>query len=204
MADPSDARTSRLADRLRRAIDREAKIPLALDVLGPIAGRDVFVLDDPTWPIAERLATAGALVTPIVADDLTSAPGVGRTGTADVLVVARSAFRGPSVDELAAARSILRSDGRLLVIHDYGRDDVSRLYGPRPEYGEWSRRDGPFLGNGFKIRVIHTWWTFDSLAEARDVLIDGFGEAGERVAADLVRPRLSYSVAVYHRSFGAK
>lgn len=162
------------------------------------------MLDDPTWPIAERLATAGAMVTPIGADDLTSPHAIGRTGTADVLVVARSAFRGPSADELAGARILMRPDGRLLVIHDYGRDDVARLYGPRPEYGEWSRRDGPFLGNGFKIRVIHTWWTFDSLEEARDVLIDGFGEAGERVAADLAGPRLSYNVAVYHRSFGAQ
>jgi len=78
-----------------------------------------------------------------------------------------------------------------------------RLYGPRPEYGDWSRRDGPFLGNGFKIRVVHSWWTFDSLEEARDLLVESFGAAGERVGAELTRPRLSYNVAVYHRSLGA-
>jgi hypothetical protein len=181
-------------------MDREAKIPLALDALGPVAGRDVVLLGDTTGSIADRLTEAGANVTPISVEGL-SAPDA--AATADVLVVAFAAFRGPSPTELAAAQAILRPGGRLLVIHDYGRDDVSRLYGPRPEYGDWSRRDGPFLGNGFKIRVVHSWWTFDSIEEARDVLADGFGAAGERLAADLTRPRLSYNVAVYHRSFGA-
>ncbi len=89
------------------------------------------------------------------------------------------------------------------MIHDYGRDDVSRLIGPRPEYGDWSRRDGPFLGNGFKIRVVHSWWTFDSLEEARAFLTDAFGAAGEALGAELHPPRLSYNVAVYHRTFDA-
>ena len=88
-------------------------------------------------------------------------------------------------------------------MHDYGRDDVSRLFGPRPEYGEWSRRDGPFLGNGFKVRVVHSWWTFDSLEETRAFLVDGVRRGGRGVGAELTRPRLSYNVAVYHRSVGA-
>lgn len=203
MEDHPDARPSRLADRLRRAIDREAKIPLALDALGPIEDRDVFLLEDPTDFIADRLATTQARVTRIDAEALSSPAAAARVGTADVLVVAWSAFRGPSQTESAAAQAILRPGGRLLVIHDYGRDDVSRLYGPRPEYAEWSRRDGPFLGQGFKIRVVHSWWTFDSIDEARELLVDGFGVAGERLVAELTRPRLSYNVAVYHRSFGA-
>lgn len=183
-------------------MDREAKIPLALDALGPIAGRDVVVLDDTDRPLADRLAAAGAWVTRIDLSDLAT-PDDARAASADVLVVAWSAFRGPSTGDLAAAQALLRPGGRLLVVHDYGRDDVSRLYGPRPEYGDWSRRDGPFIGNGFKIRVVHSWWTFDSLEDARDCLADGFGAAGELVAAALTRPRLSYNVAVYHRSFGA-
>ena len=96
----------------------------------------------------------------------------------------------------------LRPGGRLLVVHDYGRDDVSRLFDPRPEYGDWSRRDGPFLGNGFKIRVVHSWWTFDSIEDTRAFLADAFGQRGADLAASLTRPRLSYNVAVYHRTFG--
>jgi hypothetical protein len=183
-------------------MDREAKIPRALDALGPIAGRDVFVLDGTTAGTERRLAESGARVIPITVDELTgSAPG--SEGRADVLVVAWSAFRGPTPAELAAAERLLRPGGRLLVVHDYGRDDVSQLWGPRPEYGDWSRRDGPFLGNGFKVRVVHSWWTFDSLDETREFLADAFGAAGARLGAGLTRPRLSYNVAVYHRSFDA-
>lgn len=182
-------------------MDREAKIAAALEALGPIAGRDVLLLDDAIARTGEWLARAGARVIPITADVLTGSDGSGPEHRADVLVVAWSAFRGPKPDELAAARRLLRPGGRLLVIHDYGRDDVSRLYGQRPEYGEWSRRDGPFLGGGFKVRVIHSWWTFDSLEETREFLTEAFGEAGTRVGAELTRPRLSYNVAVYHRSF---
>ena len=125
----------------------------------------------------------------------------------DLLIVAFDAFAGPRAKDMAAdianAEAFLRPGARLLVLHDYGRDDVSRLYGSRPEYGDWSRRDGPFLGHGFKVRVVHSWWTFESLEEARDLLAESFGAAGVLVGAELTRPRLSYNVAVYHRTFGA-
>ena len=86
------------------------------------------------------------------------------------------------------------------MVQDYGRDDVSGLRGDLPEYGDWSRRDGWYLTNGFRIRVIHCFWTFDSIDEARSFLVDVFGGPGAAVAAVLRRPRLSYNVAVYHRS----
>ena len=184
-------------------MDREAKIPGALESLGPISGRDVVLLDGSTVWNAERLAESGARVTSITTDRLAEADPPLADGSADVLVVAWSALRDPKLAGLVAAERLLRPGGRLLVIQDYGRDDVSRLYGPRPEYNEWSRRDGPFLGNGFKVRVVHSWWTFDSLDETREFLVDGFGDAGERLGAGLTRPRLSYNVAVYHRSFDA-
>ena len=64
----------------------------------------------------------------------------------------------------------------------------------------WSRREGPFLrGGGFKIRVLHCFWTFESLEDTRAFLEEAFGERGVAVAAGLRRPRLSWNVAVYHR-----
>lgn len=182
-------------------MDREAKIPGALESLGSIAGRDVLLLDGSSVWTVDRLAESGARVTPIASDSLAATNPLLAVGSADVLVVAWSAFRGPTPAELAAAERLLRPGGRLLVIHDYGRDDVSRLVGDRPEYGDWTRRDGPFLGNGFKVRVIHAWWTFDTLEQARRFLVDAFGTTGEQLGAELTRPRLSYNVAVYHRSF---
>ena len=98
---------------------------------------------------------------------------------------------------------MLRPSGRLLVLHDYGRDDVSRLRdADLPEYGAWSRRDGWFLRSGFKVRVVHCWWTFDSVETASEFLADAFEERGREVAATMRRPRLSYNVAIYHRARG--
>jgi hypothetical protein len=89
------------------------------------------------------------------------------------------------------------------VLHDYGRDEVSHLRGDLPDYGLLSRRDGPYLRGGFKVRVVHCFWTFESIEEARDFLEAGFGAVGAEVAAAMKRPRLTYNVAVYHQTFGA-
>jgi SAM-dependent methyltransferase len=192
-----------LAERLATALDVEAKIPRALDALGPIAGRDVALVDPGEGLNAARLESVGARVHGAVANRN------GRLGlpddAADVVVSCWSAFRGVDPSELAEAERILRSGGRLLVVHDYGRDDVSQLHADaatRPEYVSWSRRDGPFLLGGFKVRVVHCWWTFASVDEARDLVSEAFGAPGRSFASTLQRSRLSYNVAIYHRTFG--
>ena len=120
----------------------------------------------------------------------------------DVVVGCWTSFRGVVPTEMAEVARILRPGGRLLAVHDYGRDDVSRLHGDRPEYGavEPPRRAVP--AGGFKIRVIHCFWTFESIEDGQGFLADAFGAPGEAVGAAMTRPRLSYNVAVYHRSFG--
>ena len=79
---------------------------------------------------------------------------------------------------MAEAGRILRPGGRLLVVHDYGRDDVSRLRGDATRIRAWSRRDGPFLRGGFKVRVVHCFWTFDSIEDGQRFLADAFGDVG--------------------------
>ena len=123
-------------------------------------------------------------------------------GAADVVVACWSAFRGAPEDELTEAARLLRPNGRLLIVHDYGRDDVAALRGDLPEYGAWSRRGGPFLRAGFKIRVVHCWWTFTSQESTTAFLTEVFGDHGRALAERLSRPRLSYNVAIYHRTFG--
>jgi hypothetical protein len=189
-----------LASTLLAALDREHKIDRALATLGPVADRDVAVIGGGAAEI-ERLRAAGARVS-----ELTPRKGSRwplEDGAADTIVSAWSGFRGVTSEDLAEADRVLRPDGRLLVIHDYGRDDVSRLRGDLPDYGLWSRRDGPFIRNGFRLRVLHCFWTFDSVADAARFLRDAFGEAGNAVAGELQRPRLSYNVAIYHRTRGA-
>ena len=185
---------------LASALDRERKIDRVLETLGPIAGRDAVIVAAGPHETA-RWKAAGARVT-TVASLLDEGARALPDGSADTIVAAWSAFRGVERSELAAADRILRPGGRLLVVHDYGRDDVSRLRGDLPEYGTWSRRNGPFLSNGFRVRVVHCFWTFDTIEEARGFLGAAFGADGAALGAALKRPRLSYNVAIYHRTRG--
>jgi len=262
------------ADRILAAFDIEGKIPRALEALGPVADRDVVLLDAGGGHLARRLAELGARLTlvdrpgPDREPDGSSANGPGTNGpgtngpgangrgtngpgadgfgdglatdgpgagvlragpatdgpvaglppgvsvvageaaatglpdaSADAIVVAYSAFRGPSPDEVVEADRVLRDGGRLLVVHDYGRDDHVLM---RPEIADdafaWSRRDGWFLTHGFRIRVLHCFWTFADLDEARELLGLAFGPAGSAFADGLARPRVSHNIAVYHRS----
>ena len=196
---PIDLETG-LSEHLARILDVEGKIPRAIEALGPVEGRDVVVVDGSAGLRARQLTERGARVT--LVESSGPAPFDAPDASADVVVGLWSAFRGGGSADIKQAARLLRPGGRLLAIHDYGRDDVAELLGERPEYGAWTRRDGPFLGSGFKIRVVHCWWTFAALEEAQTFLDAAFGEAGRRLAGRLTRPRLSYNVAVYHRTLG--
>ncbi len=198
MADLPIALEGALADALARALDREGKILRVLEELGPVAGRDVLFIGDAGGIRHRQLAEVGARVTAIPA--LKAGRAAPPADSADVVVAWWSAFRGVDAAEAKEAERLLRPGGRLLVVHDYGRDDVSRLRGDQPEYGLWGRRDGPFLRSGFRIRVLHCWWTFDSLEDLETFLGAAFGLVGRAVASQVRRPRLSYKVAIYHRS----
>jgi SAM-dependent methyltransferase len=222
-----------VASRLVAAFDADAKIPRALEALGPVADRDVVLVDADRGYRARQLADLGARVTALVApargrgvkaarareaslrasvadlaDRVRVVPGVAdATGLpdecADVVIALWSAYRPPAGSAVAEADRILRPDGRLLVVHDYGRDDHVRAEpGIAAETLAWSRRDGWYLTNGFRVRVIHAFWTFADLVEARELLTAAFGEGGGALAEGLSRPRVSHNVAVYHRNRG--
>ncbi len=189
-----------LAEQLTKVLDIEGKIPRALEALGPIGDRDVVLLDAVAGLRAGQLTELGARVTPAPLTDPAhiEAPD----DSADVVVGMWTSLGTDLNAQVAEAERVLRPGGRLLVLHDYGRDDVSRLRGDRPEYGTWSHRNGPFLGSGFKVRVVHCFWTFESLELAAAFLTDAFGPTGAEVAAAMKRPRLTYNVAVYHTTLG--
>ena len=197
MSDLPVALPSELERTLVRALDRAGKLVAALEALGPIADRDVLVIDATGGPIIDGLVAAGAR--------LRSAARPGRRidapdGSADVVLGLWSTFRGVESGEVAEVDRVLRPGGRQLAVHEYGRDDVSRLHGERPEYGTWSNRAGPFLTGGFKVRVVHCFWEFESMDATIEFLTSAFGEVGAAVAKTLKRPRLSWNVAIYHRS----
>ncbi|HEX7473470.1 MAG TPA: methyltransferase domain-containing protein [Candidatus Limnocylindrales bacterium] len=216
-----------LADRLAQALDQEGKIPRALDALGPLGGREVALVDGAggirARSLASLLAPARLLVVErrarlaalraALADLTGEPPGVevlaGKPeatgiadGSVDAVVGLWSAFRAPADAAAVEADRILRPGGRLLVVQDYGRDHVSLLLGDLPEYREWGRRGGWYMRNGFRLRVVHCFWTFATLEDARGFLREAFPKTGPAVADSLKRPRLTYNVAVYHRTRG--
>lgn len=187
-----------LVGRFLEAFDREGKVVRALEALGPVADRTVLVLDGEGSPIVAGLETAGARIAHArLGADGRTIPAA--DASADIVVGLWNAIRDADPAAIAEADRVLRPGGRLLAVHDYGRDDVSRLHDERPEYGPWSHRKGPYLTGGFRIRVLHCFWTFDSAEATTAFVVDAYGERGAAVAATLKRPRLSYNVAVYHR-----
>jgi hypothetical protein len=195
--------SERLEEEFLRIVDAEGKIPAALEALGPIAGRDVVLLEPGRGHLRGRLEAIGARVTgfsfPLA--DGAAAELTGWVGRADAVVIPWSPQASPGSRFLAEAAALLRPGGRLLVIHDYGRDDIwALLPDQRARLVEWSHRKGPFLREGFRIRVIHCWWTFDSIDQARELLEMVFGAAGLELTSKMTRPRLEYSVAIFHRS----
>ena len=193
----------RLEEAFLQIVDPDGKLPAALEALGPVVGRDVVVLDCGHGFRARQLEDLGARVAAFEfpLSDAATTELAGWVGRADAVVVPWSEMATPGSRFLAEAGALLRPDGRLLVIHDYGRDDV---WGLQPEFRErdvaWSHRNGPFLGAGFRIRVIHSRWAFESVEEARELLGTVFGSVGEETAARMKRLRLEYSIAIYHRS----
>jgi hypothetical protein len=196
---------SRLQVGFEHALDQEGKIPRALDALGPMAGQRVVLLDGDRGFRAAQLEKLGARVTVVPGLSMSGLP----RGLADAVVSCWAGFRGGSPHteaQIREAEVVLRPAGRLLVVHDYGRDDVSRLLADESrerEHVAWSRRDGWFLLHDFKVRVLHCWWTFESLEIANDLLVEAFGHAGTVVSQGLRRPRLEYKLAIYHRTMGA-
>ena len=191
-----------LALRLASALDVEGKIRRAVEALGPVAGRDVLLLDGAGSLLESAIVALGGRIVHGSGAAPFRSPLADES--VDTIISLWSGFRGVDAGEVAEAERILRAAGRLLVIHDYGRDDVSRIQPDRPEYGAWSRRNGPFLKGGFRVRVLHCFWTFESPEATTSFLEAAFGEAGLEVAATLKRPRLSYNVAVYHRTRGGE
>lgn len=192
-----------LASRLAAVLDIEQKVPRALEALGPIAGRAVALIDVPEGVHTGRLAALGVTPRHVSLTDPFRIEAA--DASLDAVVSLWSGFRGPSLTALhaqvAEADRVLRPGGRLLVVHDYGRDDVSSLRSPDlPEYTTWSRRGGPFLRDDlFRVRVLHCFWTFPTIEEAQGFLGEAFGERGTALGAALKRPRLTWNVAVYHR-----
>jgi hypothetical protein len=194
---PADAGSTQ---RLLRVVDAEGKIPRALEANGSFAGQDV-VLFGSSPERARWLTEVGARLS--VVPDPETQRAWPAPASADVVVAFWAAFDGPDrAQQLEHARRLLRPDGRLLVVLDYGRDDLDVVRGAERTASlvAASRRDGWFLSRGFRVRVIHSFWLFDSIEEGGELLRAAYGTVAEPAISRLRRPRLAHNVAVYRWS----
>lgn len=205
MADlPFTFTSRRLASRLASVVDCDRKIPRAFADLGQVEGRDVVVLRADGNLRVAQLRELGARVTGCAGDGEELLPRC-----ADVVIRCwgeSGAVAAPGPAALEAAERLLRPGGRLILLADYGRDDVARLRpeGETPEvYRALRERDATFADWGYRLRVIHGWWAFPSVEDASEFLTEAFGERGRLVAAGMRRPRLSHKIVIYHRSLGS-
>jgi hypothetical protein len=188
--------------RLAAAFDREGKIPHALDTLGPIRDRDVVLLGG-EGRLAALLRDLGGRITTCPLAAIRALPAA----SADAVVSCWDGLDVPGTateERFRALARTLRPAGRLLIVADYGRDDVDRLRpldDPAEHYAALRRRDMWFADHDFKLHVVHGRWTFATIEEAAAFLIDAFAESGRGVAADLQHPRIAHKVVVYHRAF---
>ena len=193
--EPADAGSTQ---RLLRAVDTEGKIPRALEAHGSFAGLDV-VLVGVSRERARWLMEVGARL--MVVADRVADPDWPSDASADVVVSFWAAFDGPDrAEQFAHVQRLLRPEGQLFVVLDYGRDELDVVRGPERTASlvAWSRRDGWFLSRGFHIRVIHTFWRFETIEEGGELLRAAYGPAAEPAVSRLRRPRLAHNVAVYH------
>ena len=193
-----------LTSALAAVFDIEGKVGRALEALGPVTDRDVVLLDGDGGRRQAELEAMGATVRAL--DDLD--PGRLDAASADVVIGCWTGLGlGPAAeaDRLAGLERILRPDGRLLLVEDYGRDDIRPLFADPDRDARLaaaSDRRGPMLTHGFKTRTLHCYWTFPSLADAGPLLEALFPDTGRMVADAMSRPRLEHKVAVFQRTRG--
>ena len=191
-----------LTARLAASLDVEGKIPRALEALGPVADRDVLLVDGDGGLRAAQLESLGARVSDPGGHRLVRprrGPGVQRRRRRRLLVdlpgrrrrLGRRGRPGPASRRSPARRPRLRPRRRLAAPWVSGPSTATGAGGTAGSNGMGS-------GSGSSTR---------SGRSTRSTMpgVPGCGlRAGRsgRVAGTMRRPRLSYNLAIYHRSQG--
>ena len=110
-------------------------------------------------------------------------------------------FFGPGSEKgLDEVRRVVQPGGNIVVVENYGHDELSRLW-PEAE-AECESWPPWFLERGFVCEVVDTVWRFRTTDEALAVLEFLWGERARAHVLENDRVEFGYKVAIYHQRSG--
>jgi ubiquinone/menaquinone biosynthesis C-methylase UbiE len=205
---------------MAQAIDPEQRVPTAMQALAPIEGRQMLDvgagIGDRTIVYAQLAAHVYALepapsALPLLrgrvkssgASNITILPAGAEAiplpeDSVDVAYATWAYFFGPGSEPgLREVERVVRPGGDLLVVQNYGHDELSRFWAPREsECENWPPW---FAAHGFACQVVETVWSFRSQDETLAVLGFLWGEEARAHVLANDRVEFGYKVALYHR-----
>jgi SAM-dependent methyltransferase len=215
---------SELHERLGQAIDPERRVLAALERIMPLSGKRIAdvgtgighypmllarrtgrtygIESDPAL-LAEARRRAAESHQPnirIVEGSPEALPL--RDGAVDLVLTGQIEPDDASLQFVDEALRVLRPGGRLVAIGYYGRDDVGALL--EPEVADHARaathhRDGWWLRNGFKIKVVHARLDLGDAETAHDLLPRLYGDRGRAFLMGPHPSSLRLNLGLFHR-----
>ena len=205
---------------MAQAIDREQRISTAMQSIAPLEGRvlldvgagigdrtilysrlaaHVYALE----PDPEALPILRGRIRSSQASNVTIVPAGAEAiplddNCADVAYATWAYFFGPGSEPgLLEIERVVQPGGDIVVVQNYGRDELSRFWAPQES--ECERWPPWFAEQGFSCQVVDTVWHFHTQAEALAVLEFLWGERARAYVLENDRLEFGYKVAVYHR-----
>jgi ubiquinone/menaquinone biosynthesis C-methylase UbiE len=205
---------------MTQAIDPEQRISSAMQAIAPLKDRvlldvgagvgdrtilyarlaaHVYALEpDPeALPILRgRVKSSGASNVTVVPAGAEAIPL--EDNCVDVAYATWSYFFGPGSEPgLLEVERVVRPGGDIVVVQNYGHDEVSHFWAPRESECEgWPPW---FIDHGFSYQVVDTVWSFRTRDEALAVLEFLWGEPARAYVLEQDKLEFGYKVAVYHR-----